>query len=180
VRKPLRLGVVLALTVTLSGPALSQIYRTKDADGNVVFTDTPPPGGSAKQVQLQHTNTAEPVAVPPPATPEDEAVVEEVAPTQAVRITSPANDETIPMGGGNFSVVARVEPPLEKGQSLQLSLDGNPTGKLQQSGFWDLTSVDRGTHQLTVAVVDSNGQIITSSLPVTVHVMRPGLNRPGG
>lgn len=177
-RKPLQLGVVLTLTMVLSGQALGQIYRTKDANGNVVFTDTPPPGGAAEQVQLQRTNSAEPVAVPPPASPEPEQPARDMAPVQVVKITSPANDETIPMGGGNFSVTARMEPPLEKGQSLQLSLDGEPTGKLQQSGFWDLSNVDRGTHTLTVTIVDSSGQVIASSAPVTVHVMRPGLSRP--
>lgn len=177
-RKPLLLGFILATATLLSVQALGQIYRTKDANGNVVFTDTPPPGGSSEQVQLQHTNTAEPVDVPPSVTPEPEETEEAASPAQVVKITSPANEETIPMGGGNFSVVARVEPPLEKGQSLRLSLDGTPTGKLQQSGFWDLTSVDRGAHDLSVEIVDSSGQVISGSDPVRVYVMRPGLNRP--
>ena len=174
----LRLGFVLALTTVLSGQALGQIYRTTDAEGNVVFTDTPPPGGATEQVQLQHTNTAEAVEVPPPAAEEPEPAVESDQPAPVVKITSPANEETIPMGGGNFSVIARVKPPLQKGQSLRLSLDGTPTGKLQQSGFWDLNSVDRGPHDLTVAVVASDGQVVSSSDPVRVYVMRPGLNRP--
>lgn len=178
-RKSLLLGLALAFATALPGQALGQIYRTTDADGNVVFTDTPPPSGSTEQVQLQHTNTAEPVPVAPPPPAEPEQIVEEQAPVQVVKITSPANEETIPMGGGNFSVVARVEPPLEKGQSLRLSLDGAPTGKLQQSGFWDLTNIDRGAHDLVVAVIDSSGQALASSDPVRVYVMRPGLNRPG-
>ena len=82
------------------------------------------------------------------------------------------------MGAGNFSVVARVDPALEKGQSLRLSLDGTPTGKLQQSGFWDLTGVDRGAHDITVAVVDSSGTVLVDSDPVRVYVMRPSVNRP--
>ena len=116
--------------------------------------------------------------VPPAVAAQPEQLAEEPVPAQVVKITSPANEETIPMGGGNFSVVARVEPPLEKGQSLQLSLDGAPTGKLQQSGFWDLTNIDRGAHDLTAAVVDSDGQVIAGSDPVRVYVMRPGLIRP--
>lgn len=177
-REPLLLGFALALAAMLSGQALGQIYRTTDADGNVVFTDTPPPGGPAEQVQLQRTNTAEAVEVPPAAAEQPEVAAEQAEPAQFVKITSPANEETIPMGGGNFSVVARVEPPLEKGQSLRLSLDGAPTGKLQQSGFWDLSNVDRGAHDLTVAVVDSSGRVVAHSDSVRVYVMRPGLNRP--
>ncbi len=174
------LGAALALTTVLSGAALGQIYRTTDADGNVIFTDTPPPGGAAEQVQLQQTNRAEPTRLPPPdaADQAEETTALEATPAQVVRITSPANEETIPMGGGNFSVTARVEPPLEKGQSLRLSLDGTPTGKLQQSGFWDLVSVERGAHDLSVAVVDANGKVLTNSDPVRVYVMRPSLNNP--
>lgn len=169
-------GVALALLIALPGAAMGQIYRTTDAQGNVVFTDTPPPGGGAEQVQLQRTNTAEPTppAEPPTAT-EPEQPVEEAPPERVVRIVSPANEETIPMGGGNFSVTARVEPALAKGQAMRLLLDGEPTGKLQPSGFWDLESVVRGAHDLTVEVIEADGTVVSRSGPVRVYVMRPAI-----
>ena len=173
------LGAALALLAALSGPIMGQqIYRTTDAQGNVVFTDTPPPGGGAEQVQLQHTNTAEPTPPPKPIAVEPAAVEDQATPVPVVKIVSPANEETIPMGGGNFSVTARVEPPLQKGQAMRLLLDGQPTGKLQPSGFWDLTAVERGAHDLTVEVVGADGVIVSQSQPVRVYVMRPSTLNP--
>ncbi|MEZ5501791.1 MAG: DUF4124 domain-containing protein [Halioglobus sp.] len=53
--------LLLALLLT-SLPVLSDsIYRTTDAQGNVVFTDTPPPEGvKADRVEVQRINTTEP------------------------------------------------------------------------------------------------------------------------
>lgn len=177
-KKTILLGFAWALVAVLSSTTVAQIYRTTDAQGNVVFTDTPPPGGAAEQVQLQHTNTAEPTPPTEPKAAEPEMTVEQAPPERAVKIVSPAHEETIPMGGGNFSVTARVEPPLAKGQAMRLLLDGTPTGKLQPSGFWDLTSVDRGAHDLTVEVIDSDGTITARSQSVRVYVMRPSVITP--
>ena len=166
---------VIVLTLA-TAPAWGQIYKSTDADGNVVFTDTPPPDTPTEQVELQRTNTAPPPpAVPRADTGDAEEEPDEPAAPRAV-ITSPTNETTIPMGGGNFSVTANVEPGLDKGQGLRLTMDGEPQGDPQPSGFWDLTNVFRGGHDLVVEVVDSNGGVISSSEPVRVYVLRPSVN----
>ena len=43
-------------TLLASSLANAQVYRTTDSNGNVIFTDTPPPGG-AEEVKLNPTNT---------------------------------------------------------------------------------------------------------------------------
>ncbi len=47
------------LAVTLSAIAQAEIYESKDAEGNPVFTDSPAPG--AEEVDLPQTNVADPV-----------------------------------------------------------------------------------------------------------------------
>jgi hypothetical protein len=48
---------------TLSSAASAEVYQSKDAQGNTVFSDTPSQGAEA--VKVSPTNSADPVAIPP-------------------------------------------------------------------------------------------------------------------
>jgi hypothetical protein len=171
----LRIFLIILLLTPLAGFGQS-IYRTTDKDGNVVYTDAPPSGtNTTEEVKLPPTNTAPPPPdIPRPKEPEptDSAVAYEVA------ITSPANESTIAMGPGNFSVSASVKPGLSKGQTLQLFMDGEAQGEPQKGTSWNLTNVFRGGHDLTVNLLDREGQVIASSDAVRVYVLRPSINYP--
>ncbi|MFV8818765.1 DUF4124 domain-containing protein [Haliea sp. E17] len=171
---------VFALLLPLALAALetqaqSQVYKTTDKDGNVVFTDQPPADDSiSEKVDIPPVNTAPATAItsrPPPAarTVQGEAIL----PT--VKITAPENETTIPMGGGEFGVFASVSPPLDSGQSLQLRIDGKPWGDPQTGGAWQLSNVFRGAHDLTVELIDSDGEVLSTSPGVRVYVMRPSV-----
>jgi len=172
----------LALALLLIAPFLAadSIYRTTDKEGNVVFTDAPPADSStAEPVGLPRTNTSQ----PPPDVPaldqdEDSAGAGAEETTYSVTITSPANETSYPMGPGNFTVTVRVQPPLRKYESLQLFVDGEPRGDPQASMIWDLTNVFRGAHDLTVGVVNRDGETLATSPPVRVYVHRPSINFP--
>ncbi|RLQ23527.1 DUF4124 domain-containing protein [Seongchinamella sediminis] len=168
------------VTVLLCGtlfalPALAQIYKTTDAEGNVVFTDQPPAGGSgAEAVELPRTNTTPPPPVMAPVRPGAPQQQEAATPV-SVSISSPADETTIPKGGGIFEVVAAPTPGLAPGQTLQLLLDGQPHGAPQTSKRWKLENVLRGPHDLVVRLLDSNGAVLASSESVRVYVLRPGI-----
>lgn len=165
----------LLCAALLAAPAAAQIYRTTDADGNVIFTDQPPAGSTATEtVELPPTNTTPPPPVIAPSNPRPEARESEPVPIE-VSISTPANESTIPMGGGIFDVVAAATPPLTPGQTLQLLMDGEPQGPAQSSANWKLENVFRGPHDLVVQRLDSSGQVIATSDPVRVYVMRPGI-----
>jgi hypothetical protein len=57
-------------------------------------------------------------------------------------------------------------------------MDGIPWGDPQQGNSWALSNVFRGAHDITVAVVDEQGQHLASSDPVRVYVLRPSINSP--
>lgn len=167
-------GLLLLLLVpTLS---VAQIFKSTDAQGNVTYSDTPQQGSTSEQVKLPQTNTLaapqSPKATKKPSTsaePNMEAV------TYKVAVTSPANETTFPMGPGNFSVTASVQPPLGDDEQLQLFIDGTPSGAPQAANSWALTNVFRGAHDLTVAVV-AKGKALATSDPVRVYVLRPSIN----
>ena len=75
-------SALLAAALLLAIPASAQIYKTTDEHGNVVFTDSPPPG-EGEQVELPQTNTTPPPPVVAPIerpAPEPETV--EAAPVE--------------------------------------------------------------------------------------------------
>ena len=54
--------------LVLCSTAQAEIYESKDAEGNPIFTDTPMAG--AEEVELQQENIADAVKVPPQPAPE--------------------------------------------------------------------------------------------------------------
>ena len=170
---------ILFLSALLLLPQLStaQIYKTVDEQGNVSFSDMPPASGPSEQVKLQETNSAPPPEMAEPLEPDSGPGPEEAAgPDYSVAIASPANETTIAMGPGNFSVSAAVQPGVGGDSLLQLYVDGSASGSPQSSNTWELTNVFRGAHDLTVAVVDKKGDQLAVSEPVRVYVLRPSVN----
>lgn len=80
--------VLAAFGVTSTPAAADAAYRWKDAEGRVHFSDRPPPGVNAQQIELQKTPSvqAQPVT-PPSAAPADKSsegtLIGEKAPTKS-------------------------------------------------------------------------------------------------
>lgn len=172
----LLLALLLTPVAALAQAPAAKIYRTTDEQGNVVFTDNPPAAaGATEQVEIRQINTTPPPASMPKAAPKPKTDDPDAA-LYTVTIVSPENDTSFPMGPGNFSVTAKVQPSLANNESLQLYLDDMPWGNPQQATFWDLTNVFRGEHHLVVAVLDAQGKRLASSKPQRVFVHRPSVN----
>lgn len=171
-------ALALICCIALSGIASAQIYRHVDENGNVTFSDRPPADAqNAERVEIQTPNTAPPPtsnAYPAPVpTPEEEAAA---AGNYTLAITSPENETIIPRGPGNVSVSASVSPPLSGNHKLQLLLNGTPREEPQTATTWALTNVFRGEQNISVAVVDENGNRISESSSVKIFVFRPSTN----
>ena len=54
--------VLFPVMLGLSCTALAQVYKSTDADGNVIFSDTPTT--DSKEVEITDPNIADPVEVP--------------------------------------------------------------------------------------------------------------------
>lgn len=164
----------LGVAALVGTPLLAQIYRSVDEQGNVVFSDQPPPPGTpSEEVELGELNTT-----PPPATPSRatrQTTPAEAPPEPTVTITAPENEATIAMGPGNFSVSASVSPPLRAGEALQLRMDGEPVGEPRREPSWSLTGVLRGPHDLVLRRVDAAGNTVAESEAVRVFVLRPSI-----
>ncbi len=162
-------SALAALLLLLPVLGVGQVYKHVDENGNVTFTDQPPP--NSQPVEIRDLNTVAPPPVVEYAT--EAAPPEEVSINYEVSITSPENDHVVPLGPGNFSVSASVSPSLAAGHSLQLMLNGDPRQGPQTSGSWALTNVFRGANELFVVVQDEKQKELARSAPITVNVFRP-------
>jgi len=163
----------LLLCLLLVGlPAAAQVYTYVDADGNRVFTDRPA-SDNAERIELSPTNNMSIPASTPPA-----PVAEPRAPAPSyrmLRILLPQPDATIRDSAGNLIVTATSEPALHSGHSFRLLLDGQATGTSGRSPVFPLENVDRGTHQLAVEIVDSQGRTLERTPSQPLHMLRISL-----
>jgi len=164
--------LLLLLLLSVAAQANQPIYKSTDAQGNVVFTDKPPAEGTQREeVKLQRLNTQPAPDLSNTPALRDTAPEATMEPT--VTITLPTDQTVIPMGQGDFVVEAKATPPLVYGEQLLLHLDGVPAGAPQPSGRWPLTNVLRGGHTLSVLRLNAAGAVVAQSSPVNIQVMRP-------
>jgi len=176
-----RLAIFLSLAFAAS--AADQIYRTVDADGNVVFTDVPPANSQGQpegqEVALPPANTYEPEApAVAPAAATVPASPGATNPYDDLAIVDPTNDQTIRQNDGNILIQAVVDPPLQSGHRMLLTFDGAPTEVEAEGGIFQLSNVDRGTHTASARIVDENNEVVMESDAVTFTVQRYHLPAP--
>ena len=73
--------ILFPFILATSNTAFAQVYQSTDADGNIVFSDTPTP--SSQEIQIPETNLSDAVKVPEPILkpepePEPEVIAEEM------------------------------------------------------------------------------------------------------
>lgn len=173
----LRIFALLALYACAQWAAAA-IYKTVDENGNVIYTDTPK-DKSAEAIELQPVNT-QPAVKPrtPPKPTANDSGDKEKATSYRVRITSPANDSTIPTGQESVAVQVSLSPKLAAKHRLQLLVNGAPLGKGGRSTRFQLSALQRGTLNLQARVVDADNKVLASSDSINMHIKRHSiLNR---
>lgn len=168
---------VLIFCLALAGAALQaqEVYKVIQPDGTVEFTDSPPPGEAAEQVDIPPLNTAEPPPAPSPS----------ASPTAAAqgysefRITRPGNGESIRDNAGNVDIDLSLKPTLRSGDKIDVLLDGRSVGGGNKTAI-TLSEMDRGTHSVQALVKDPAGKVVARSNSVTFTLQRrSGILQPG-
>lgn len=162
--------LTLAITLVLASAANGAVYKWKDSEGIVHYSDQPQPGAEAvEQLPIQ---TYRPTPVPARAT---NAGANAGAPSRGystLAFVSPINDTTIRDNQGNVAVQLSIEPPLRDGHAIALSIDGSRQDRTVASTTFTLSNLARGTHTLQAVVLDSEGNEVMSSEALTLHIVR--------
>jgi len=162
------LGLLLAWAL----PASAQVFTYIDEHGNRVFTDRP--GKPAAQPVETRTINSMPAT---PVAPSPRAARPSAGPSfsYALQILAPADDATIRNNAGDLEVTVSSQPALLADHLYRLMLDGAPVGEPSTSPVHALRNIDRGSHQLVVEIVDTQGNAVQKSAPLTFHLMRTSL-----
>ena len=156
------------------------IYKTKDKDGNVVFSDQ----GSEKseRVVVEDPVTYDSSILNPTYGSTNDADDSDAEPIEVkyskLEIVSPVNDTAIRNNAGNFTVSYLVEPRTQQGHTVQLMMDGKVHEVVNQSGSIELENADRGTHSLQLQVIQTRNDKVFQSSPVSsVTILRHSIAR---
>jgi hypothetical protein len=155
------------------------IYRTVDADGNVVFTDNPPDKKRAEEVKVGPTNTMDSPPVERRAASRGDAPPEPPEPPdtgyEAVSITAPDAGANLRLPQDNpIQVQVSLSPSLKSGHRLVILDNGTPL----EGNAMDFPNP--GEHTLVVQVRDGDGTVLIESEPVLFYVMRTTADSGGG
>ena len=179
----------LCSALLCASPVWADVYTWTDANGNTVYSDKPNP--NAKRIEVSAPNSME-APKPIPAyenrtSDNDNSNANSSAATGSYRrleITSPANDTPVRANDGNVTLTVALDPPLRAGHLLRARVDGELTeqalpGAGQGQAELTVTNLDRGSHLVEAVVTNSQGNEISASTGITLHVQRTSLNQPG-
>lgn len=161
-----RLLLVLLLIPFAVG---AQIYKWKDKDGKVHYSDQPQKN-TDKPIDLPESMIYK--APPKPRINLDKPKKREPYKAyQTFKIASPQNDGTVRSAPGNMTVSLQVSPGLKSGHELVVMIDGKQVAKGKSTSI-SVSNVDRGTHSLSAKIIDASGKTVVSAGGVTFHMKR--------
>lgn len=189
--KPLALAAIL-LTFLIGlalhvDPTTAQVYKKRNADGTVTYTDQPVQG--AEKVEVEAAPVTE-FAKPTVAAPTEQPQASQSQPAQAsadavptefsVTITSPEYQAPIRANNGQFDVLWQSEPErLPEGYQYELFVDGVKSWSGADSNQATLMDVARGERRIHLQIVDANGQAVARSDTLVVYVLRVAISGAG-
>jgi len=166
----------LLIMFLLAGSAHAEVYKSTNAAGEVVYSDTRTKGAEAMKLPALPTYTPPPVtpSISTKAEPVEKVVYEECV------FLKPEDDATIRNNQGIINAELKLTPALrsKRNHRVQFYLDGEAYGEPGSSIRTTMSNVDRGEHSLTASVLDANGDSLISADPVIVHLHRETIHNP--
>jgi hypothetical protein len=167
--------VILCALTMFAMPAMAQLYKCKDADGNIIYTDEPCTNG--EELKLPPLPTYTPARLPPAPT-EDKKDKEEAYTSLVIK--SPENDSVVRNNTGTVNITYSLKPALDKirGHKFSIVLDGKQLKTKGTTSEVQLSDIDRGAHTIQIHVVDDQDKVLISSKPTTFHMKRHSILHP--
>jgi hypothetical protein len=177
--------ILLILFFLFACSTFADVYKSIDAQGNVIYSDTPQ-NAQAEKIDLPEEHAGEALTTTPAeqqaaaseesheggeaANPDQTLIVKaEKKPYTKFSILSPANGETI-QNQPNIMVEISIDPPLQEGDMIQIYLDNNPWGPPAHASQFQFTKPDRGTHQISAKLIGDNNTVLKDSGSNTVYI----------
>ena len=163
------LTLFLLLPLLASAAEKAEVYKWVDEKGVIHYTDKPP-NDNAQPAKLPPLQTYKGGTTPNLSKFDKGPQGGKATGAALVEVVTPAQDETFRSGERTVPVAVILTPPLNEGQRLVYMLDGTPQSTPISDTSFAFTGVERGTHAASVMLVDTAGNELASSRPVTFHV----------
>ncbi len=159
--------VALSMLVTVTC-VHAELFKWRDAEGNLIYSDQPPPGQTKEDSKLDKESLPDIISVPAvepsnrvsnnTATDANNAPAEIY---QTLTIIQPVHDTSVRENSGKVTISVRVEPDnfAERGHNLVIYMDNVEVSRGPQTTI-TLDNVDRGTHTIKASIINSRGQSI--------------------
>ncbi|MFY1665609.1 DUF4124 domain-containing protein [Pseudomonas sp. Pseu.R1] len=166
-------GALLCLLMLIAHSATAEVYTYIDADGNRVFTDQP--HKNAKKVPIAPSNEIRSTPKKPVQASSTKPKPGPLFHYSLLRILAPEPDSAIRDIQGNLIVTVTNEPELQPRHTYRLLLDNKVYAEGGRSPVFPMTNIDRGTHQLSIEIVDEFGRVAERTPNQPFHMMRISL-----
>ena len=173
--------LILIIMCLLVNIAAAKVFKHVDKDGNITYTDVPT-STTDKTVQQTPMTTYKPVPAPTTDTGTDKDNKQEpkaVTNYDALNITSPADKAVIRANSGTITVEIQSLPGLntDAGHQFVILIDGQAQ-QTSQANSITVNNLDRGTHSLSAQILDKDNNVLVSSTPVQINILRASIQNP--
>jgi hypothetical protein len=168
------------LGLLLLMPCIAQaatVYSWVDANGVTHYTDAPPPGKRAKELDLRVSPL---IGTAPHSvqvdnfnslTGVDAKKAQETSPL-AIALLSPEPGSTLRDNTGNVVFQAEVSPHVPVQYDVRLTLNGKAAPLVHNSLAIRVENLDRGAHEARLELLAKDGTILAKSKPATFYLHR--------
>ncbi|HQR24755.1 MAG TPA: DUF4124 domain-containing protein [Steroidobacteraceae bacterium] len=175
-RLPL-LALCLLAAVAQAQESKVRMWMWKDANGVVHYSDVPGPGAVPVDIAVSPGQSG--ASAPSRSGNEGSSPAPAAsAGYNSLQIVLPANETSYFDADSVVEVQIAADPFLRPGDSIYLFLDGQRVGSSGEAMSYSLSSIDRGTHTLTAAIVDSQGNEKIRSGPVVFYMKQTTIGAP--
>ncbi|MET0293020.1 MAG: DUF4124 domain-containing protein [Steroidobacteraceae bacterium] len=165
------------LCLAIAGQVLSaEMYRWKDKDGVVHYSDQPNPGAE----KLPMTSAPPPGSVAPSTQSIPSAAPLKPFEYTLCEINSPSNDQVFNAVNA-VSVSVSLQPALQSDHRVTMQVNGRVAADWPPtSTSYLLQNLSRGSYSVMAIIVDGAGRTLcTSKSAISFHVRQPSMLTPG-
>ncbi len=164
--------ISLIFLLLFSSQGLTDIYRWVDSGGTVVYSDEERPGAELIELPSSATTTYSAPKIQSITT--DEVTQDQPpVPDYKISITAPAANESIWVNNGDVKVTLSIEPALslDRGDAVQLYIDGQTVGEPQATLNYQFNNLSRGSHEIKANIINASGSELASD-SIVFHLHR--------
>lgn len=140
-------ALLVALVVYSTAPLADAVYKGKDSSGKTIYSDKPFEGSQQVEVDLAPTYSS------PPVTTKLNPTQKTTPLSYQLTILTPSQDQTFTNEITTINVGVSITPGLQKGDKIQLILNGQPHGTPSEATTFTLQNLFRGSYKVQAQVI---------------------------